>query len=279
MRDRRIPCELDGSRLFSLVTELVDVRRHIDLMNWLQGDVQQYLPHDILVAAWGDFHLGLVHYDVLSVLPGVRSENSAVESITPLLATWFNSWISMNRKPLVVHCGQDGFLWEGALVDLAMTAAMQGMRSALVHGISDQRGRHDCLYVWFSTQAQHHGNEAIALKYLLPYVDCALRQVDLLPHQYQAGRLTGALPSVTAIDPTNADVGAALDALEVDIMKLASLGKTNKEISSILDVSSFTVKNHMQRIFRKLDVFSRAQAVSVFANSINSHAVTPANAA
>ncbi len=255
------------------------MRRHIDLMNWLQGDVQQHLPHDILVAAWGDFHLGLIHYDVVSALPGVRSENAAVESITPLLATWFKRWISVDRKPLVVHCGQAGFLWEGALVDLAITAAMRGMRSALVHGISDQRGRHDCLYVWFNSQAQRHSKERIALKYLLPYVDCALRQVDLLPHQYPAGRLNEAAPAVTAIHPTNADTGAALNELEVDIMKWASLGKTNSEISSILDVSSFTVKNHMQRIFRKLDVFSRAQAISVFNGGINSHEVAPANAA
>jgi transcriptional regulator EpsA len=262
-----------------LVTEVVGVRRHIDLMNWLQGDVQQYLPHDILVAAWGDFRLGLIHYDVVSALPGVRSENAAVESITPLLSSWFNRWINVDRKPLVVHCGQAGFLWEGALVDMAMTAAMRGMRSALVHGISDQRGRHDCLYVLFNSQGQRHSKERIALKYLLPFVDCALRQVELLPHPYPAGRLTEALLSVATTDPASADTGAALDALEVDIMKWASLGKTNGEISSILDVSSFTVKNHMQRIFRKLDVFSRAQAVSVFNGGIHSHAVAPANAA
>jgi DNA-binding CsgD family transcriptional regulator len=39
-------------------------------------------------------------------------------------------------------------------------------------------------------------------------------------------------------------------------------GKTNQEIGLILDISAFTVKNHVQRIFRKLDVVNRAQAVS-----------------
>jgi len=33
---------------------------------------------------------------------------------------------------------------------------------------------------------------------------------------------------------------------------------------SKVEISEFTVKNHMQRIFKKLDVFSRAQAVGKY---------------
>jgi DNA-binding CsgD family transcriptional regulator len=51
-------------------------------------------------------------------------------------------------------------------------------------------------------------------------------------------------------------------------MAWVAKGKTNGEIGSILNVSSFTVKNHMQRIFKKLDVFNRAQAVSTYSNMI-----------
>ena len=32
----------------------------------------------------------------------------------------------------------------------------------------------------------------------------------------------------------------------------------------ILTISAFTVKNHMQRVFRKLDVSNRAQAVNKY---------------
>lgn len=274
MRDRRTPCTFDGSKFFGLITEVVGVRRHVDLMRWLQGDVQQFLPHDILIAAWGDFNLGLIHYDVVSAMPGVRSENAAVASITPLLAAWFNQWTNLDRKPLVLHGGQSGFLWQGASGDGALTEAMRGMRSALLHGISDQRGRHDCLYVLFNTLAQRHSKERIALKYLLPYIDSALRQVELLPQQHLPARPAEACLAVAAIDPASAGNGTVLDAFEIDIMKWVSLGKTNSEISSILDVSSLTIKSHMQRIFRKLDVFSRAQAVAAFNNSTQSLAVS-----
>jgi DNA-binding CsgD family transcriptional regulator len=39
-------------------------------------------------------------------------------------------------------------------------------------------------------------------------------------------------------------------------------GKTNQEIAQILDISPLTVKNHVQKILRKLKVTNRAQAVA-----------------
>jgi DNA-binding CsgD family transcriptional regulator len=42
-------------------------------------------------------------------------------------------------------------------------------------------------------------------------------------------------------------------------------GKTNFEIGMILTISPNTVKNHLKRIFQKLDVSCRAQAVAKYA--------------
>jgi DNA-binding CsgD family transcriptional regulator len=52
-----------------------------------------------------------------------------------------------------------------------------------------------------------------------------------------------------------------LSAREAEILRWIALGKTNPEIGSILNISSFTVKNHVQRILKKLDVTNRTQAV------------------
>lgn len=49
---------------------------------------------------------------------------------------------------------------------------------------------------------------------------------------------------------------------ENEIMHWVGHGKTNLEIGMILGISQFTVKNHLQRIFRKIDVRNRAQAVT-----------------
>lgn len=49
---------------------------------------------------------------------------------------------------------------------------------------------------------------------------------------------------------------------ENEIMHWVGAGKTNYEIGLILGISQFTVKNHLQRIFRKIDVRNRAQAIT-----------------
>ena len=254
------PKKEDLVRYYALISQVFEVRRHIDLMRWLQGDVQRYLPHDILVAAWGDFHLGLVHYDIVSSMPGVRSENAMSEALTPLLTGLFDRWIAQDRRPFTLKVCERGFTWNNDATPGPIGDAMRTMRSSLIHGINDQRGRHDCLYVLFSAQTQRHRNERTAIKFMLPYIDNALRQVELLPNQY-AARSADPIEVVGAVQDGEVTV---LSDREAGIMKWVAMGKTNGEIGSILDVSTFTVKNHMQRIFKKLDVLNRAQAVSAF---------------
>lgn len=50
---------------------------------------------------------------------------------------------------------------------------------------------------------------------------------------------------------------------EQEILKLASEGKTGKEISGILYLSSGTVRNYMSEIFQKLDVKNKVEAIKV----------------
>ncbi|HZR54378.1 MAG TPA: helix-turn-helix transcriptional regulator [Streptosporangiaceae bacterium] len=48
---------------------------------------------------------------------------------------------------------------------------------------------------------------------------------------------------------------------EIDVLRLAALGRTNTAIAHALDVSPRTVAKHLQHIYRKLNVTSRASAV------------------
>ena len=51
---------------------------------------------------------------------------------------------------------------------------------------------------------------------------------------------------------------------EIEVLKLLSLGFSNKEISEKLFISSSTCKHHVQSILEKLEVHSRAAAVAFF---------------
>ena len=253
----------DLERYSRLIDEALGVRRHFDLLKWLQGDVQRFLPHEIMVAAWGDFNLGLVNHDIVSALPGVRTEHSSSESLSPLLRHLFDRWVEWGKKPYAIGAGESGFLLEDRGLQCALGGALQGMRSSLVHGISDERGRHDCLYVIFSSKEELSDSTRQAMSMLLPYLDVALRQVAHLPRQHNGEVAHEAPPEA----PTNNGEEHGLSEREIEIMDWVRKGKTNQEIGSILDISSFTVKNHLQRIFKKLDAYNRTQAVAKFDRS------------
>lgn len=50
---------------------------------------------------------------------------------------------------------------------------------------------------------------------------------------------------------------------EFDIIKLISKGLTNKEICRTLQISQFTVRNHVIHILEKLEASDRTEAVSI----------------
>jgi transcriptional regulator EpsA len=247
-----------------VVTHSVEVRSHFDMLIWLQGDMQKYLPHDILIAAWGDFTTGQVQHDIISALSGVRSQAAQAEIVAPLMVSLFQRWTEFGKKPFSLNAGQSGFSLDDPGLRSTLGSALLKMRSATIHGITDERGSHDCLYVVFSTKEHYSEHERGAMAMVMPYIDTALRQVEHLPHQATVGTPASTAP----VEPRTAfpDV---LTERESEILKWVALGKTNPEIGSILDISAFTVKNHMQRVFKKLDVSNRAQAVGKFRAWVN----------
>jgi two-component system NarL family response regulator len=55
----------------------------------------------------------------------------------------------------------------------------------------------------------------------------------------------------------------SLTGRELNVLELLAKGKSNKEIGVTLYVSETTVKSHLRSIFRKLDVLSRTEAITV----------------
>lgn len=241
-----------------VVTRSVDVRTHFDLLKWLRGDLQRYLPHDLLIATWGNFERCMLQHDLISTLDGVRSCDTDTSAISPLMCKLHARWTEFGRKPFSLTASQSGFLLDDAHLNNAVGGALQTMRSAIVHGIVDERGNHHCLYVGFSARDGFSAVERSAMAVVLPYIDTALRQVTHLPHQSHHRRRSADL-EIPMIEPDY-----KLTERESEVLHWVARGKTNPEIAMILDISAFTVKNHMQRVFKKLDVTNRAQAVSKF---------------
>lgn len=248
--------KLDTNEMVQFVDilhESLKVRSHFEFLLWSQGNLQHFLPHDIMIAAWGDFSLGLVYFDIVSAIPGMRTEQVHNTSLAPMLKRLFNYWNKQSRAPF--HLSMDrGIFQESELQGSDLDGNFRHMKSALVHAIKDVRGRHDCLYVLMSASAAIPASARSMLEVLLPYIDSSLRQLEHAPNQE-------IVDAQTVTDVPEGESGA-LSSRELEIMEWVKNGKTNFEIGMILEISSFTVKNHLQRIFRKLDVVNRAQAVA-----------------
>ncbi|WP_090827772.1 XrtB/PEP-CTERM-associated transcriptional regulator EpsA [Nitrosovibrio tenuis] len=229
-----------AERYARIIEEGTAVRRHYDLLIWLQGEIQHYLPHEIMLGAWGDFSSNPIRYDIASALLGIRTKCSDSNALSPLLQGLFNRWVSLGQMPYTLGRGESVFLLEEHGLQCSFGVALRGMRSILIHGVSDKRGQHDCLYIILSSRTRLDTSAFNALKLLLPYLDTAMGQVDPLICD----------PRSAPTSPDMKDEGLSMS--EVEIMNWIKAGKTNSEIAVILGISAVALKNHLRNIFKKL---------------------------
>lgn len=241
---------LGGEGLWTVIQGAFAISKHVDFFRWLQDEVSAFLPHDVLVAVWGDFGSGRLHYDVASNVPEIRTRKIITGcDVDPLMRALYRRWLTGGEKWYMLDDFCPVMENDNRQPSSCLTALGE-MRSALVHGIRDRRGKNDCLYVFFDKHTKIEVDSPI-LEILVPQIDAALRRVECL----------------APVHPESIDIGQQSNEIsdrEHEIMNWVQSGKTNQEIGQILNISHNTVKNHLKRIFQKMNVTSRAQAVAKY---------------
>jgi two-component system response regulator DegU len=90
--------------------------------------------------------------------------------------------------------------------------------------------------------------------------------LDAVVHIYQGGtyvdpRMGAYLPGLNGGSARRVRTLNALSARETEVLRLIADGYSNREISIALSLSEKTIKNHISRIFAKLHITARTQAV------------------
>ena len=234
--------------------------RHVELFGWL-NQAQDFLPHQLLIAAWGDFRRGNVKTEVISQLPWLRSAKWRSCPLDDVLRDAYLQWTRGGRVPLVLDATTTAALHKPCRC--ALHAALHGLQPLVVHGVRDKLSNCDSLYIVLdglgALPPGGHGR-FIALAHLL------LCQFDIVWRRLAASRLDG----LQAIDAVGLPCG--LSARERQILASLSRGSTNHDIAEALAISLFTVKNHLKRIFRKIGVSNRTQAAARFNQALKQSA-------
>jgi DNA-binding CsgD family transcriptional regulator len=115
-----------------------------------------------------------------------------------------------------------------------------------VHGVHDADGRALTLFT-FACRPGSIGPRQTYLAQLLA------------PSLHSAWVRTQLQRTSSAVEKASGQ--SVLTVREQDILKWIYLGKSNFEIGAILKISPLTVKNHVQKILRKLNVVNRTQAI------------------
>lgn len=249
---RRLGTE-DQARFLRLVLDALAIQRHYHLFLWLRGEFQDVLPHEILLSASGNFADWQVKLDVVSMLPEVRTRQLAQHNIDSFVELAHSRWVKSGRRPLVLDANDA----HAAIGDApgAFRDALRGMGSTLVHGVHDFREGIDSVYVVQSRDpiaaAEVLERRLFILDLLTPQIDQAFRRVVSLP-----------LATVRGKSSSGEQDRLNLSTREQEILDLICRGETNSNIAAALGISPFTVKNHLQRIFKKIGVTNRTQAAT-----------------
>jgi DNA-binding NarL/FixJ family response regulator len=123
---------------------------------------------------------------------------------------------------------------------------------------------------WHELGAPH---ETARARVLLALACRALGDDDTAALELDAARTTfarlGATPDVAWVDELRGRAGAGasethgLTPRELEVLRLVAAGKSNREIAEALVISDHTARRHLQNIFAKLGVSSRAAATAL----------------
>jgi len=236
-------------RMFSVIQRSYSIQKHVDYFTWLQDSVNDFIPHDMLLTGWGNFSdpncPAKFKYDVASNLSDINTQVifETPQEIDALLLYLYQAWVTNNRKWLTINDLERQDLPSSNSIFLN---GLKQLNSLLIYGVSDIRSQNECLYIFFSREKNFEVQDFV-MGMLMPHIDNTLRKIQHLEPMEDVAMATS----------------SELSMRELEIIHWVKSGKTNHEIGMILQISQNTVKSHLKRIFNKLNVSRRAQAVAI----------------
>ena len=233
----------------------VHARAHF--FSWTQGLLQSLIRHELLICTLCHGKPPAFRADGFSMAspdPTLFSDMFLRDnSVAPaLLKTWeerrfqpvvldaagSSSGNGLAGVPAGIPVGGGGAFWR----EIERIGATQ----LLSHGVHDADGRTVSLFTFACRPGSVGPRQLYLAQLLVPALHAAWVRTQVTRTPGSSDKVQGA---------------SVLTVRELDILKWIYLGKSNFEIGAILKISPLTVKNHVQKILRKLNVVNRTQAI------------------
>lgn len=231
-------------RIMAVLVECTSVQTADDFGRMVEGSFRAVLPHEMMLCGIGGIspqgsHLRkILNYDYpLAYFEPLRDEDGRVDS--PLMRRWRET-----LEPQLFQSGRDDDQFPDDWVRLFNK---YDLRNTIGHGVMDVGGVFSSFFILSRVPGEIGPDHAYLMKLLTPHLHFALARVLTMVEEYQ-----GALGKRRK----------SLSERQREILHWMHEGKTNWEIAQILSLSELNVKYHINQIFLKLEVRSRAQAVA-----------------
>ena len=236
------PLELESLKLIMDASLRVHARHHF--FTWTQGLLQNLVKHEALICALrnaGPMSFHVESFSTSPLEPAVLSD--LFRQDTSMVPHLIKTWEESSYRPVVCETGNGPF----AQSALGREFNRMGADTVIAHGTYDALGKPASFFVFACRQHAMDPRQVYCVELIVPLLQQAWVRTQInKPGEGAAVHLAG---------------GGLLTTREQEVLKWIHLGKSNIEIGTILAISPLTVKNHVQKILRKLNVQNRTQAV------------------
>jgi DNA-binding NarL/FixJ family response regulator len=127
------------------------------------------------------------------------------------------------------------------------------LRTILVYGVLLAAGAFALTWLQYRLLVQTHSLEAYVALVALAFMGLGV---------WVGAKLFRRGPSAAAFEAnTRVQETLGISARELEVLELLAAGRSNKEIASRLEVSPNTVKTHVAKLYEKLEVRRRTEAI------------------
>ncbi len=239
--------EREMEYLFRIIESSASIFQRHQFFLWAQGEVQSLLPHGILICIFDEGSgqsvsiekFSRTNIDEIKYSALCRPDGGVVFRV-------MSAWSAEKNQPLLV-CPNNphGIAYKHFADDLQH----DNLERIAAHGMIDINGRTSSLFTFTQISCVLTERHAYFLELLMPHMHMALVRMLFHERYHQHGATAGKTKKL-------------ITDRETEVLRYVQMGKNNLEIANLLNLSPLTVKNHIQKILRKLKVNNRAHAVA-----------------